>query len=286
MKKCYACGKKLPVESFYKNKSKQDGLATECKFCSSKKDREYQIRNADQIKERRHEYYLKNKDVITKKVYDYIDANRDKHNAWGTKSKNKLKTEIFSHYCNGDIKCRMCEETELGVLTVDHINGNGTKHRIEIGLGRRGGGYGMYQWLKKNNYPDGFQILCFNCQFRKRMTEMKPKNPAHIQQVRAKYVRSIKIECLDHYGGRECKCGEKDMDVLTLDHVNDDGARHVRQTGKRGFGLYMMLRKNGFPKDPPLQVLCMNCNIRKRNKKYEEGKDQQTTDCVDAAISA
>jgi hypothetical protein len=38
---------------------------------------------------------------------------------------------------------------------MDHINGGGTKHRKSISTD-------IYQWIKNNNYPDGFQVLCHN----------------------------------------------------------------------------------------------------------------------------
>ena len=53
--------------------------------------------------------------------------------------------------------CACCNEPHLRFLTVDHINGGGNKQRKTIGQGR------LYQWLIKNNFPDGYQILCFNC---------------------------------------------------------------------------------------------------------------------------
>ena len=166
----------------------------------------------------------------------------------------------------------MCEEDDIGVLTIDHINGNGGEHRRQI-FGKRkgaGGGCSFYRWLKNNNYPEGYQVLCFSCQFRKRSGEMKSDNPTHRQQVTANYARKIKIECLEHYGGCDCPCGETDIRTLTLDHVNNDGAEHRRKTNTRGYTFYHMLRKNGFPNDPPLQVRCLNCQIKKRNKLYYE----------------
>jgi hypothetical protein len=92
------------------------------------------------------------------------------------------------------------------------------------------------------------------------------------------------MDCIHAYGSPECKCGEKDMVVLTLDHVNDDGAEQRRESNTRGYNFYFMLRRNGFPNDPPLQVLCMNCNIRKRNVKYQEGKDGQADGCNGTTI--
>jgi hypothetical protein len=47
----------------------------------------------------------------------------------------------------------------LRFLTVDHINNDGAEHRRKIGAGI----CSLYWWLKKNHFPDGFQILCYNC---------------------------------------------------------------------------------------------------------------------------
>lgn len=65
------------------------------------------------------------------------------------------KKQVFEAY--GGFKCACCGETEEVFLSIDHINGGGGKHRREIGNG-------LYGWLKKNNFPPGFQVLCMNCQ--------------------------------------------------------------------------------------------------------------------------
>jgi len=53
--------------------------------------------------------------------------------------------------------CACCGETNLFFLTFDHINGGGRKHILEIGHPNLGG------WLRRNNYPDGYRVLCANC---------------------------------------------------------------------------------------------------------------------------
>lgn len=174
---------------------------------------------------------------------------------------------------------------EIDILSIDHVDGNGAEHRMELFGNRRVGGYRFYLWLKRNDYPDNFQVLCFSCQFRKRSVEMKPENPTPLQITRAKYAQSVRLECLDNYGERQCSCGEKDLEVLTLDHINDDGAEHRQETGTRGYGFYIMLRKSGFSHDVPLQVLCINCQIRKRNRIYEERKNRSSDDGDGATVS-
>lgn len=65
------------------------------------------------------------------------------------------------------------------------------------------------------------------------------------------------------YGGAYCRCcGETQLEFLTLDHVNGGGDAHRRRLEGRGSGknYYHRLRALGFPQEPPLQVLCFNCN--------------------------
>jgi hypothetical protein len=78
----------------------------------------------------------------------------------------KLKLEAFNHYSNGDIKCARCGIDDIDVLCLDHINGLGT-HLRRIGLQS----ISIYWWVKRYNYPDGFQVLCANCNLKKRIRE-------------------------------------------------------------------------------------------------------------------
>lgn len=73
-----------------------------------------------------------------------------------------LKLATFDTY--GGLKCACCGETRIEFLSIDHIAGGGNKHRREI-TGTCGTRF--YGWLKKNNYPEGYQVLCMNCNFAK-----------------------------------------------------------------------------------------------------------------------
>jgi hypothetical protein len=63
---------------------------------------------------------------------------------------------VFAHY--GET-CAYDNADCSGGLEIDHRDGNGDTHRTEI-FGARCGGTPMYQWLVKNNFPEGFQTLC------------------------------------------------------------------------------------------------------------------------------
>lgn len=78
--------------------------------------------------------------------------------------------EALTHYSGGTPKCSCvgCCETHTEFLTIDHIDGGGGEHRRELsGPGskdkRSPGGLAFYYWLRRNKYPGGFRVLCWNC---------------------------------------------------------------------------------------------------------------------------
>lgn len=81
------------------------------------------------------------------------------------RTRKRLRNRVFDAY--GGPVCACCGETETVVLTVDHINGGGNQHRRQIQKENpvvyRGDGSMLRKWLSDNNFPPGFQVLCFNC---------------------------------------------------------------------------------------------------------------------------
>ncbi len=51
----------------------------------------------------------------------------------------------------------------MDVLCLDHIRGGGNKELTALGIK----GNIFYRWLVKHNYPEGYQVLCANCNMRK-----------------------------------------------------------------------------------------------------------------------
>ena len=77
------------------------------------------------------------------------------------RSHQQRRTRVIAAYGG---KCVCCGETELAFLTMDHMNGGGNAHRRS---GVFHGTVGYYRWLEINSYPEGFQVLCHNCNFAK-----------------------------------------------------------------------------------------------------------------------
>jgi ribosomal protein L37E len=89
----------------------------------------------------------------------------DACSAEGRERHRQLKLKVLDAY--GGPVCVGCGETEVAVLQIDHIAGGGHKHAKLIGAGNATVGRSkMYKWLKDNNYPPGFRVLCPNCNVR------------------------------------------------------------------------------------------------------------------------
>ena len=72
------------------------------------------------------------------------------------RNKQEKKDVLDAYGC----KCVCCGEKEITFLTIDHIHGNGNNERRSLGIQ---GGVAFYRFLRKSDYPKGYQVLCFNC---------------------------------------------------------------------------------------------------------------------------
>jgi hypothetical protein len=82
-----------------------------------------------------------------------------------------------------------------------------------------------------------------------------------------------KYTVFKHYGNGKCaciKCGFDNIKALSLDHINNDGAKIRREQTKLykrglvGKALYRKLYLAGYPEG--YQTLCMNCQFLKRER--------------------
>ncbi len=92
--------------------------------------------------------------LVTKR---HCDQCYSKHKSSARKNYLILRDAVFNAY--GGYKCTCCGEKQQAFLTIDHVNNNGCEHRRQIGQSN------CYRWLKQNDYPSGFQVLCMNCQW-------------------------------------------------------------------------------------------------------------------------
>lgn len=133
-----------------------DGAHSWCRVCYMLYlKKKYSELTEEQLSKRRqnaNDYYLKNRTKCIER----------------TRARRKvLRMKVLQHYSHSQKPyCNNCGEDDLLVLCLDHIKGGGTKETKR--------GESFHLMLIKQGYPDGFQILCANCNQRKRMLKETP----------------------------------------------------------------------------------------------------------------
>ena len=153
-KTCSKCGIEKDIEFFHKDKRYLDGLFCWCKDCRKKYQQNMKENWSEGEWEQRRKY---NRGNYAKYAQNYTKSRRRRNRS--------LKEEVMSHYCIGSPKCMKCGYGDIRALAIDHVNDDGAEHRRELFNGTKAQrvSTSIYYWLRMNDYPDGFQVLCFNC---------------------------------------------------------------------------------------------------------------------------
>lgn len=128
-------------------------------------------KNKDKRKKYLTKYYIKNKELILKKNSVRRKKNKkrysEKQKEWYLRNCIKIKDRreqvrnlILEHYGK---QCNCCGESNRRFLTIDHINNDGAQERRKLFGSTGGTSYRTDLFIIKNNYPDTYQILCYNC---------------------------------------------------------------------------------------------------------------------------
>ena len=174
------------------------------------------------------------------------------HNSGQLKRGEKMKLTVLEAY---GMKCMRCGVDNPDLLCIDHINGGGNEHRRK--LNNRGDG--VYKEIIKNNFPPEYRLLCWNCNSLTYYEGIEHSDSIGSAYTR-KYRWKLKKEICEKYGGCFCKCcGNTDIRILTLDHLDGSGKAH-RETIK-DHSLWRWAHRNHYP--PIFQILCVNCNALK-----------------------
>lgn len=167
MDRCGKCDAELTDNNWYKCYQPPNTWRI-CKSCSLTRSKAWKIKH-------REEYY----DYMKAYNRNYKDKFRKEINEEQMTEYWKVKTEVIAHYSNGTMSCYGWHEgnwdngcpfncSDMRCLSIDHIKGGGTQHSKTIKTN-------LYKWLKGNDYPNGFQVLCMNCQFIKRIENRETK---------------------------------------------------------------------------------------------------------------
>ena len=98
-----------------------------------------------------------------------------------------IRLNVLEHYSkhlsNSNTPCCNCcgENFHIDFLAVDHILGrqemDSEPELVKLGYSSKLEGKMLQSWIVRNNFPDGFQILCTNCNTAKGMKKNNNKCP-------------------------------------------------------------------------------------------------------------
>ena len=112
--------------------------------------KEYNLR--PETKERQRLYRIEYKKTHPKRISTWYAKNKE----ICREKRKEARRKVLNHYSGIPPKCACCGEDTNQFLTIDHIDKTtvNPKYRASTKL---------FKWLIDNNYPEGYQILCFNC---------------------------------------------------------------------------------------------------------------------------
>jgi hypothetical protein len=147
-KHCRQCNTtKLLTEFHVRRDGNTPRYRPECKSCRNKDDNErYYEKYRDDPERQERARQLGRKHYALKREF-YSERN---------KRNDRTTRELAIGHYGGECAC--CKENRYEFLALDHTDGGGNQHRKTLGSGG-----GMHRWLVRNNFPDGFRVLCHNC---------------------------------------------------------------------------------------------------------------------------
>lgn len=146
---CTKCGIWQPWTEFRPRLDRPIGYHSHCKSCERKASND-RVRAWGKINHGTENYRKRKREAQRRFMANHPEYQKGR---W-----RELKNQIFSHYGN---ECACCGSTKR--LSVDHVNGGGNEHRIELFGKKNSSGMRFYLWLIRENFPPGYQVLCLPC---------------------------------------------------------------------------------------------------------------------------
>ena len=146
---CRVCGDEKLIKEFrlYKNRNKVY-RSKRCIACTAKYHSKYFADDKERFNTTARQKRIEQPDLV-----------RARENEWAKKTRINARTKVYEAYGN---KCACCGETEPLFLTLDHVNNDGHIERKAFSQGN------LYGRVIREEFPDRFQLLCWNCNQGKR----------------------------------------------------------------------------------------------------------------------
>ncbi len=133
---CNSCNIEKSLDLFYVSQDRSKyGRRSRCIACSCRESSTWK-KSLPKAHRQRHYRTQQDKDYFNKRNH-------------------RIREEVLRHY--GD-RCVCCGESRIELLGIDHINGGGAAHKRQDPTAKS-----ITKWLKKNGFPDGYEVRCHNC---------------------------------------------------------------------------------------------------------------------------
>jgi len=147
MKRCTRCERRKPLRAYY-----ADGRGYHrhvCKACVNEQWHRLGEESKAWIRDHCRRWFRKHQRMLASAT-DFVSAPPRLTQYY------RLQHDTIMAY--GGYRCACCGIDEPFFLTIDHVDGHGVQHRRKTGTG-----CSFYKWLRDKGYPEGFQVLCSNC---------------------------------------------------------------------------------------------------------------------------
>ena len=170
----YATKEKRNAHARLRYRENADAILDKRRPSANKNAAIHRERNREGHNAASRKWYAENIEYAREYGRNYHRANRDRRREYAQRYHFGLKTDAMRAYSTREVGCARCSEMDIDVLTLDHVHNDGAEQRRAFGRSFLGGTR-LYCWLKKHNYPSGFQVLCANCNLKKELLRLRAK---------------------------------------------------------------------------------------------------------------
>lgn len=249
----------------------------EYKAMKKEYDRQRRIRLKEKESEQRRQYYYAHKEQVNERCLRNYYANREeyiakqivthKNIAWRIANREavrKYNANLKSRLMNilNQYSCVRCGLSDTRLLAFDHIQGGGRSERKKL---KGNKSTVIYYVHHPNEARQKLRVLCANCNWIVRDELHKGNRASTSYMYRLAVIAILEQDTCNN-------CGFSDKRALHIDHKDSDGYK-IRDVLKYNDSVYRYYIKHPEEAKQKLQILCANCNWR---KKIESGKAAYT----------
>jgi hypothetical protein len=110
----------------------------------------------EENQQRAREWRLHNREQACIKSKEWAGKHEEEMKIYARERARRIRLEVLQHYGGNPPICACCGENIIQFLALDHHGAIKQKGRLRAGTG-------LFEFLRRNNFPEGYRVLCHNC---------------------------------------------------------------------------------------------------------------------------